>query len=89
MWQGAVNIPKDATYDEYLDLTFPEDKMSEQMLDPLSLSGPSPFSGSSSNKPPPEVRGSSPARCTKVLRPKWYIGVHICCGRPRDSSESA
>lgn len=62
VWQGAVNIPKDATYDEYLELTFPEDQVSEQMLDPLSLSGPSPFSSSSSHKAPTEVRNGKSAR---------------------------
>eukprot|EP00884_Botryococcus_braunii_P006876 jgi/Botrbrau1/1618/Bobra.0185s0033.1 len=43
--KGAINIPINATWEEYLEMKFPEDVVTEALLDPLSLSGGgNPFS---------------------------------------------
>lgn len=49
--QGEINIPINATWEEYLEMEFPEDKVTESLLDPLSLGSGNPFS----TKPVPQV----------------------------------
>lgn len=49
--QGAINIPVNATWEEYLEMEFPEDRVTESLLDPLSLGGGNPFAA----KPVPQV----------------------------------